>query len=187
MNQKIFALPVVVALAALIGTQMFAPAQPQAQSPLWDVTTLDLPAVEPVKTEVAAKPAATTTGPGYNPANQPDCNCANCNCDELEKRVAALEQKVAAYGTARPVASNGSSGVKNYGSTGVSSVAGIPPLPYGATLVSERVTATYEGVPQAMQAPQFQQAPKATPVRNAVKGVARGTCRMVNGVLVGCD
>jgi len=185
MNQKIFALPVVVALAVLIGTQMFAPAQPQAQSPLWDVTTL--PAVEPVKTEVAAKPAAPTTGPGYNPANQSDCNCANCNCDELEKRVAALEQKVAAYGTARPAASSGSTGATNYGSTGVSRFAGVPPLPYGSTLISERVTATYEGVPQAMQAPQFQQAPKATPVRSAVKGVVRGTCRMVNGVLVGCD
>jgi hypothetical protein len=179
MNQKIFALPVVVALAVLIGTQMFAPAQPQAQSPLWDVTTL--PAVEPVKTEVAAKPAAPTTGPGYNPANQSDCNCANCNCDELEKRVAALEQLVAAYGTARPVASNGSSGVRNYGSTGVSSIAGVPPLPYGATLISEQVIATYEGTPQT---PQTRQAPQAAPVRNVLKGVANGTCRIINGVRV---
>lgn len=179
MDRKIFALPVIVALAVLIGTQMFAPALPQAQSPAWDVTTLDLPfapPAPPVAQPVVTPPVTPAVGPGYRPASNPDCNCvdckcADCKCGELEKRVAALEAKVAAYGTARPVASHGSSGV--------SSFAGVPPLPYGATLVSERVTKTYDGVPQAVYrqpAP-----PQRTPVRDAIQGMANGTCRMVNG------
>ncbi len=183
MNRKIFALPVVVALAVLIGSQMFAPAQPQAQAPAWDVTTVDLP-FTPVAPPVVTPAVPPSDGAGYQPEADPKCKCENCNCDELEKRVAALETKVNAYGTARPAASNGSTGTTNYGSTGVSRIAGTPPLPYGSTLVSERVTATYEGVPQMQAA---SQAARPAPVRNAVKGVVRGTCRMVNGVLVGCN
>jgi len=177
MNRKIFALPVVVALAVLIGSQMFAPTQPQAQLPAWDVTTVDLP-FTPVAPPVVTPKVPPSDGAGYQPKADPKCECVNCNCDELEKRVAALEQKVNAYGTARPVASNGSSGVTNYGSTGVAAPRSTVGLPYGAVVTSERVVSSTPAPPMQMQ--------PAQPVRNVGRAVVRGTCRIVNGVRV-CD
>jgi hypothetical protein len=179
MNRKIFALPVVVALAVLIGSQMFAPTQPQAQAPVWDVTTIDLPFLPPAPPVVTPK-VPPSDGAGYQPKADPKCECVNCNCDELEKRVAALEVKVNAYGSSRPASSNGSSGVTNYGSTGSGPMAGSPPLPYGSTFVSERV------VSRSAAAPMMQMQP-AQPVRNVARAAVRGTCRVVNGVLVDCD
>lgn len=176
MNRKIYALPVLIALCVLIGTQMFAPAQPQAQAPAWDVTTVDLPFTPVVQAEVDAEP-----GPGYRPASDSKCDCANCNCDELEKRVTALETKVAAYGTARTTVSSGSVGSQSSNnSAGVTASRVATPLPYGSVLVSERVV----GNSRSPQVFRQSQATYRTPVRNVVRGVANGTCRIVNGVRV---
>jgi hypothetical protein len=124
---------------------------------------------EPLITEVVQQ----QTGPGYTPpADASDCKCVNCNCDELEKRVAALEAKVAAYGSARPVVSNGSAGQS--GGVVVSQPVTTAGLPYGAVVISERVVCRS---PSAV--PRMQMQP-AHPVRN----VLRGTCRIVNGVRV---
>jgi hypothetical protein len=150
-----FAFPIIALFVAILSGQFAGPTQPAAQPPI--IEYLD-----------DAK--STSTGPGFvvKPKAE-ECKCANCNCDELEKRVAALEAKIAAYGLARPVASNGSAGVP------VSRPVTTSGLPYGAVVISERVvssqpTATY----RTMQPGQ--------PVRNVVRGVANGTCRIVNGV-----
>lgn len=182
MDRKIFALPVIVALAVLIGTQMFAPAQPQAQPPAWDVTTLDLPFAPP--TPPVVTPTVTpAVGPGYRPASNPDCNCvdckcADCKCGELEKRVAALETKVASYGTARPVVSNGSAGASAGVAFRPSTTDG---LPYGAVVTGERVVSSRPTA--TLRTPDYQ---SGQPVRNVVRGVAVGvrntTCRVVNSV-----
>jgi hypothetical protein len=127
---------------------------------------------EPLITEVVQ---AEATGPGFFPAPKADeCKCANCNCDELEKRVAALESKVAAYGAARPATAQGSAG--GSGQASVSRPATTSGLPYGAVIVSERVVST--------QATPLRQMQSAQPVRNVVRGVANGTCRIVNGVRI---
>jgi hypothetical protein len=143
-------------------------------------------AAVPLITEVVQ---AEATGPGFFPAPKDDskgCQCANCNCDELEKRVAALEAKIASYGQARPVASNGSAGQSGVAVSRPVTTSG---LPYGSVVISERVvssspTVTYQSGPVLRQ-PNYQ---SGQPVRNVVRGVATGvrntTCRIVNGVRV---
>lgn len=128
-------------------------------------------AAVPLITEVVQ---AEASGPGFFPApkDDADCKCANCNCDELEKRVIALEAKVASYGTSRPVASNGSAGQS--GGVAVSQPVTTSGLPYGAVVVSERVVSSSPTVT-------YQQ---RQPVRNVVRGVANTTCRIVNGVRI---
>jgi hypothetical protein len=127
---------------------------------------------EPLITEVVQQ----QTGPGYTPpADASDCKCVNCNCDELEKRVAELEAKVAAYGSARPVVSNGIAGQS--GGVAVSRPVTTAGLPYGAVVVSERVVST-------RPAPPLRQMQQAQPLRNVFRGVANGTCRIVNGIRV---
>ena len=153
-----FAFPIIALFVAVLSGQFAGPSQPSAQSPI---------------VEYIDDAKSTSTGPGFvvKPKTDSECKCANCNCDDLEKRVTALELKIAAYGSARPVASNGSAGVA------VSQPVTNSGLPYGSVVVSERVvssqpTATY----RTMQPGQ--------PVRNAVRGVANGTCRIVNGVRI---
>jgi len=76
----------------------------------------------------------------------------------LEKRVAALETKIAKpQVTSTPITTNG--------------------LPPGAVIVSERVVSSQPSV-------QYRQMQSGQPVRNVVRGVANGTCRIVNGVRV---
>jgi hypothetical protein len=77
-----FAFPIVALFVAIMSGQFAGPTQPAAQSPI--IEYLD-----------DAK--STSTGPGFvvKPAADSECKCANCNCDELEKRVAALEAKIA--------------------------------------------------------------------------------------------
>jgi len=133
--------------------------------------TADTPAIIEYIDEV--KPAAST-GPGFvvKPA------AGNCTCgdfDALEKRVAALESKVASYGTVRPVASSGSVG--GSGQSSVSRPVTTVGLPYGSVVVSERVISSQPTVTYRTMQP-------AQPVRNVVRGVANGTCRIVNGVRV---
>jgi hypothetical protein len=138
--------------------------------------TADTPAIIEYVDDV--KPAAST-GPGFvvKPA------ASNCTCGDfaaLEKRVAALESKVASYGSARPVASNGSVGNGSVGGSGQSSVSRpvtTAGLPYGSVVVSERVISSQPTVTYRTMQP-------AQPVRNVVRGVANGTCRIVNGVRV---
>jgi len=126
---------------------------------------------EPLITEVVQQQA----GPGYTPpTDSHDCKCANCNCDELEKRVAALEAKIAAYGSARPTTTQGSVG--GSGQVSVSRPVTTSGLPYGAVVVSERVVST--------QAAPLRQMQPAQPVRNVMRGTANGTCRIVNGVRI---
>jgi hypothetical protein len=140
-----FAFPIIALFFAILSGQFAGPSQPSAQPPI---------------VEYIDDAKSTSTGPGFvvKPSSDSECKCANCNCDELEKRVAALEAKLANPKPAStPVATNG--------------------LPPGAVVISERVvssqpTATY----RTMQ--------PAQPVRNVVRGVANGTCRIVNGVRV---
>jgi hypothetical protein len=164
-----FALPIVALFVAIIAGQFAGPAQPSAQPP----------AIIEYIDEV--KPAAST-GPGFvvKPQADSECKCANCNCDELEKRVAALESKVASYGSARPVASNGSAGNGSVGGSGQASVSRpvtTAGLPYGSVVVSERVVSTQPTVTYRTMQP-------AQPVRNVMRATANGTCRIVNGVRV---
>jgi hypothetical protein len=95
------------------------------------------------------------TGPGFNPV------AGNCQCGDfaaLEKRVAALEAKFAKpQAVSTPIATNG--------------------LPPGAVIVSERVVSSQPTT-------QYRQMQSGQPVRNVVRGVANGTCRIVNGVRV---
>jgi hypothetical protein len=153
-----FAFPIVALFVAILSGQFAGPSQPSAQPPI--VEYLD-----------DAK--STSTGPGFvvKPESDSECKCANCNCDELEKRVAALESKIAAYGSARPVASNGSAGVA------VSRPVTTSGLPYGSVVISERVVSSQPTVTYRSMQP-------GQPVRNVVRGVANGTCRIVNGVRV---
>jgi hypothetical protein len=153
-----FAFPIMALFVAILSGQFAGPTQPAAQSPI--IEYLD-----------DAK--STSTGPGFvvKPPSDSECKCANCNCDELEKRVAALESKIASYGTSRPVASNGSAGVS------VSRPVTTSGLPYGAVVISERVVSSSPTVTYRTMQP-------GQPVRNVVRGVANGTCRIVNGVRV---
>jgi hypothetical protein len=175
MNRKVFALPVVVAVAVLVGSNLFAPTQPQAQAPAWDVTTIDLPFLPPAPPVVTPK-VPPSDGAGYQPKADPKCQCVNCNCDELEKRVAALEVKVNAYGSARPAASNGSVGSNaSNGSAGVKTTqAAVPQASYGPSPVYRQT---------------FSQ-PQTTVVRRGLFGRTYTTtqpakqCRVVNGVVV---
>lgn len=169
-----FLIPSVLMFALVAFVQAIAP-QPQVQA--------DTPLIKEVV-------QAEATGPGFfptPPADDADCKCANCNCNELEKRVAALETKIASYGTARPVASDGSAGAS--GGVAVSRPVTTSGLPYGSVVVSERVvssapTVTYQSGP-TLRSPNYQ---SGQPVRNVVRGVAAGvrntTCRIVNGVRV---
>ena len=152
-----FAFPIVALFVAILSGQLAGPSQPSAQPPI---------------VEYIDDAKSTSTGPGFvvKPKAE-ECKCANCNCDALEKRVAALESKIAAYGSARSVASDGSAGVS------VSRPATTSGLPYGAVVISERVVSSQPAATyRAMQPGQ--------PVRNVVRGVANGTCRIVNGVRV---
>jgi hypothetical protein len=142
-------------------------------------------AAVPLITEVVQ---AEATGPGFFPAPKDDSK--GCQCGDfaaLEKRVADLEVKIASYGTARPVASNGSAGQS--GGVAVSRPTTTSGLPYGSVVISERVvssspTVTCQSGPVLRQ-PNYQ---SGQPVRNVVRGVATGvrntTCRIVNGVRV---
>ena len=103
------------------------------------------------------------SGPGFFPA-PPSGNCTCGDFAALEKRVADLERRLAVQ--AKP-ASTTTSG-----------------LPAGAVIVSERVvssspTVNYQSGP--VRQPNYQ---AGQPVRNVVRGVASGTCRIVNGVRV---
>lgn len=138
-------------------------------------------AAVPLITEVVQ---AEASGPGFFPT--PPKDDKGCQCGDfaaLEKRVADLEAKLASYGTARPLASNGSAGVA------VSQPVTTSGLPYGSVVISERVVSsspavTYQSGPVLRQ-PNYQ---AGQPVRNVVRGVATGvrntTCRIVNGVRV---
>ena len=156
-----FAFPIVALFVAILSGQLAGPSQPSAQPPV--VEYLD-----------DAK--STSTGPGFvvKPKAE-ECKCANCNCDELEKRVAALETKIASYGSARPVTSNGSAGQS--GGVAVSRPVTTSGLPYGSVVISERVVSSQPTVTYRTMQP-------GQPVRNVVRGVANGTCRIVNGVRV---
>jgi hypothetical protein len=152
-----FAFPIVALFIAILSGQFAGPSQPSAQSPIIEY-------IDDAK--------STSTGPGFVVKPKAEgCKCANCNCDELEKRVAALESKVAEYGSARPVASNGSAGVS------VSQPVTTSGLPYGAVVISERVVSSQPTVTYRTMQP-------GQPVRNVVRGVANGTCRVINGVRV---
>jgi hypothetical protein len=153
-----FAFPIVALFIAILSGQFAGPSQPSAQPPI---------------VEYIDDAESTSTGPGFvvKPSSDSECKCANCNCDELEKRVAALESKIASYGSARPVASNGSAGVA------VSQPVTTSGLPYGSVVVSERVVSSQPTVTYRTMQP-------GQSVRNAVRGVANGTCRIVNGVRV---
>jgi hypothetical protein len=138
----------------------------------------------PLITEVVQ---AEATGPGFFPAPKDDKGCQCGDFAALEKRVADLEAKLASYGQARPVASNGSAGQS--GGVAVSRPTTTSGLPYGSVVISERVvssspTVTYQSGPVLRQ-PNYQ---SGQPVRNVVRGVATGarnaTCRIVNGVRV---
>jgi len=156
---KTLLIPVGIMAAIILLVSALTP-QPQA--------TADSPLI----TEVVQQ----QTGPGYTPpADASDCKCVNCNCDELEKRVAALEAKVAAYGSARPTTTQGSVG--GSGQASVSRPVTTAGLPYGAVVVSERVVSTRPATPLRQMQP-------AQPLRNVFRGVANGTCRIVNGVRV---
>jgi hypothetical protein len=103
-------------------------------------------------------------GPGFFPT-PPSGNCTCGDFAALEKRVAELERRLTPQ--AKPAASTTSG------------------LPAGAVIVSERVvssqpTVTYQSGPVLRQ-PNYQ---TGQPVRNVVRGVASGTCRIVNGVRV---
>jgi len=169
MYRKIYALPVVCALAILIGSQLFGPSQPVAQEIQWDVTTLDFP--------VADKAVPPAQGPGYKPKADTKCECVNCNCDELEKRVAALEAKISQYGTAKPTTTQGSAG--GSGQASVTKLATTAGLPYGAVVTSERVVS---------RSPAATSTVTRTGIlgRTVTRSVAapQQSCRIVNGVRV---
>lgn len=161
MRGNVLFFPVLVAFAALIGSAMFSPAQPSAAVPVWEVTTVTPP-----------------VGPGFRPSVDKGCQCGDFAA--LEKRVADLESKIAAYGSARPVASNGSGGGSGSAGNAARSVrASTSGLPYGSVVISERVVSTTETTTQA--APQAA-AQTQSPVRNVVCSAASGVCRAVKGV-----
>jgi len=156
----------IVLMAAFIALVMAITPHPQAES-------------APLITEVVQ---AEATGPGFFPVkDSSECKCANCNCAELEKRVAALEAKIASYGAARPVVSNGSAGAS--GGVAVSRPVTTSGLPYGAVVVSERVVSSQ---------PIYQSSPPVTTTtrtglfgRRITRSVqAPQACRIVNGVRV---
>jgi len=161
-----FLIPVALMVVFVAIVQAITP-QPQAEA-------------VPLITEVVQ---AEATGPGFFPAppKADECKCANCNCDELEKRVAALEAKIASYGAARPVASNGSAGAS--GGVAVSRPVTTAGLPYGSVVVSERVVSSQ---------PIYQSSPPVTTTtrtglfgRRVTRSVqSPQTCRIVNGVRV---
>jgi len=145
-------------LAALILMVLAMTPQPPAQA--------EKPLIETVVQ------AEVGTGPGFFPA--PKNN--TCQCGDLEKRVAALEAKVASYGTARPVASSGSAGQS--GGVVVAKPATTSGLPSGSVVVSERVVSS-----------QPVQSQSATVVRRGLFGgqyqvQSPQSCRIVNGVRV---
>ena len=155
-----FLIPVALMVVFVAIVQAITP-QPQAEA-------------VPLITEVVQTEA---TGPGFfpTPPKADQCKCDTCQCDELEKRIAVLEAKIAAYGQARTVVSNGSAGAS--AGVAVSRPVTTAGLPYGAVVISERVVST-------RSAPPLRQMQPAQPVRNVFRGVANGTCRIVNGVRV---
>jgi hypothetical protein len=148
--------------------------------------TADTPAIveyiDDAKPVVAV--ASPATGPSFKPPANNTCNCGDF--DALEKRVAALESKVASYGSARPVASNGSVGNGSVGGSGQASVSrpvATAGLPYGSVVVSERIVSSQ---------PIYQSSPPLTTTtrtglfgRTVTRSVqAPQTCRIVNGVRI---
>lgn len=154
-----FLIPVVAMFSLVAFVQTITP-QPQV-------------AAVPLITEVVQ---AEATGPGFfpdPPADDSDCKCGDFAA--LEKRVAALETKIATYGTARPVASNGSVG--GSGQVTVSQPVTTAGLPYGSVVVSERVISSSPQVTTRSRTGLF-----GTTVTRSV--AAPQTCRIVNGVRV---
>jgi hypothetical protein len=158
-----FAFPIVALFVAILSGQLAGPSQPSAQSPI--VEYID-----------GAK--STSTGPGFvvKPPATNTCTCGDFAA--LEKRVAALESKIASYGSARPATTTASQGsVGGSGQVAVSRQVTTSGLPYGSAVVSERVVSSQPTVTYRTMQP-------GQPVRNVVRGVANGTCRIVNGVRV---
>jgi hypothetical protein len=133
----------------------------------------------PPQTAQAEKPLIKTvvnsesTGPGFVVRPQVSSGCKCGDFAALERRVESLESKLAAYGSARPVASNGSVGNGSAGNTATAK-ASASGLPYGSVVISERVVSR-SPVKQTTQARQ--------PVRNAVRAAPQ-SCRIVNGVRI---
>jgi hypothetical protein len=208
--------PLAALALLLIGVGFFGPSQPQAAVPGypgddWIVEMVDgNPITNVAVAEVAAPAAAATqpakapestpaekplqsSGPGFikqTTSNASGCNCENCLTESDVKRIVAAELATRGYGSARPVASNGSTG-------GSGQVAVSRPVTavYGERIVSERVvSSTPTQSPAVVYSQpttvtyQTSQPVYRTPVRTVVRGVATGvrntTCRIVNGVRV---
>jgi hypothetical protein len=138
-------------------------------------------AAVPLITEVVQ---AEATGPGFFPAPKDDSK--GCQCGDfaaLEKRVADLEAKIASYGTARPVASNGSAGQS--GGVAVSRPTTTSGLPYGSVVISERVVSSSPTVTQSGPVlPNYNWPTSSKRCSGRSYWCANTTCRIVNGVRV---
>jgi hypothetical protein len=166
-----FAFPIVALFVAILSGQLAGPAQPAAQSPI--VEYLD-----------DAK--STSTGPGFKPAPPATSTCQCGDFAALEKRVAALESKIASYGSARPATTTASQGsVGGSGQVAVSRPVTTSGLPYGSVVISERVVSSRPTVT-------YQTSPAVTTTtrtglfgRQITRSVAAPqTCRIVNGVRI---
>lgn len=154
--------PIVALFVAILSGQLAGPTQPSAQAPIVEYVDDDKP---------------VSSGPGFRPTPPANNTCTCGDFAALEKRVAELETKIAAYGTARPAtstASQGSAGGSGQVAVQASVTSG---LPYGSVVVSERVVSSRPAL-------QYRTMQPVQPVRNVVRAAANGTCRIVNGVRV---